>query len=645
MIDFFCRNKLSETHLVETFEDEPEVRTLYDLLERAIARYGEEPYLGKRQILTEMNGEAGDFEWISYEEVGQIRNAVGSGLRHLGVGVGSGETVGLYSLNSVDWMLVDAAVHAYGMIAVPLYDTLGPDAVKYITNHAELSAIACSLDVLGRVMEVMADCPCLKVVVVYGTKPHQRLPEGPSGSRARIITLDRVRALGYKYPKPHRPPLPDDTALINYTSGTTGVPKGAVLTHRALIANVAGSAMVIRPVIEKQKEFRHISYLPLAHIYERFNVSLMTFLGGGIGFYRGNVLDLLDDVEALKPTTFASVPRLYNRIYDKVLAQIEGANPIARRLFWTAFNYKKKAILQGDLSGGPLAPLWDKLVFSKIRAKLGGKVHLLSSGASPISSEVFLFLRVCFGENVLEGYGMTETACLICLTPPGDASFGHVGPPIPSCEVKLCDIPEMGYLNEDLPNPRGEICVRGPIVFSGYYKNPEATSEAIDQDGWLHTGDVGTWLPGGRLKIIDRKKNIFKLAQGEYIAPEKIENIYARSSFVLQAFVYGDSLQAQLVAIVVPDPEYLLPWAAQRGLPQDLEQLSANNQVIGAILKSIQEEGRAAGLKGFEQVAAIRVTPEPFSVENNLMTPTFKVKRPQAKEAFKHLIEEMYASL
>jgi len=418
-----------------------------------------------------------------------------------------------------------------------------------------------------------------------------------------------------------------------------------VLTHGALISNTAASTMLVSDLFPPNESPRHISYLPLAHIYERFNFTMQTFFGGAIGFYRGNVLELLEDVEALAPTTFASVPRLYNRIYDKVLAQIADANPIARNLFWTAFNSKKAAIEAGDLSGGRLAPLWDRLVFSKIRAKLGGHVRLLSSGASPISSEVFTFLRVCFGCAVLEGYGMTETACLISITPLDDASSGHVGAPIPSCEVKLADLPEMNYTNADMPYPRGEICVRGPILFSGYYKDEAATREAIDTEGWLHTGDVGMWLPGGRLKIIDRKKNIFKLAQGEYIAPEKIENVYIRSPFLLQAFVYGNSLKAQLVAIVVPDPDYVLPWAKERGLSQDIAALCTHPQVQAAVFKSMLEEGRAAGLHGFEQVAAVRLTPEQFSVENNLMTPTFKIKRPQAQSAFGEAISEMYSGL
>jgi len=643
------RSVKNDSRLVETFQGDDQTRTLHDVFERSVDLFPNNSYLGQRIVSPDDGTVSEGYSWMTYAEVASVRNALGSGMLDLGIRGGNGRSrIGLYSHNSVDWMLVDTAIHAYGMTAVPLYDTLGPDAVEYIANHAELAAIACSIQVLDKLYPALSKCETVKLVIVYGTRPHQRLPERPPDCPSSLVirTMDRVQALGYKNPKPHMPPSPDDVALINYTSGTTGTPKGAVLTHRALIANVAGACMVVDPILDSVKNHTHISYLPLAHIYERFNVTMMTYKGGSIGFYRGDVLLLLEDVEALRPTTFASVPRLYNRIYDKVMAQIMSANPVSKKLFWTAYNYKREHILTGDLRGGPLAPVFDTLVFSKIRAKLGGKVHMLSSGASPISSEVFLFLRICFGPNVLEGYGMTETACLITLTHPGDATMGHVGAPIPSCEVKLEDIPEMNYSNNDLPYPRGEICVRGPILFSGYLKNPEATAETIDADGWLHTGDVGMWLEGGRLKIFDRKKSLFKLAQGEYISPEKIEGVYGRSPFILQTFIYGDSLQAQLVAIVVPDPEYILPWAKNRNVSaHDLVELCSNPVLQTAIFKSMQEEARSAGLKGFEQAAAIRLTPHPFSVENGLLTPTFKVKRNQAKLAFKNLIDEMYASL
>ncbi|GAB4820224.1 hypothetical protein N2152v2_007270 [Parachlorella kessleri] len=630
------RNALSPDKLVDTFPaPDDHVKTLYDNLENTISKLPDAPYLGHRVIDTQ--GKAGHYKWMTYREAGEVRSAIGSAMVQLGVPPGS--MVGLYSVNCPEWVLVDAACHAYSIASVPLYDTLGPDTVEYIANHAELAAVACAAEVLPKLLEVLARCPTVKLVMVYGTRPHQRLPEVPSGSQARMMTLDKVKALGFKNPKPHRPPQPSDLALISYTSGTTGVPKGALLSHRNLVAHAAGLAPLFPDWF--QPGDRYISYLPLAHIYERGGLTLQTHLGGALGFYRGNVLELLEDIQELRPHFFPSVPRLWNRIYDKV----ESSNAVSRALFWRAFNSKKAALEAGDLSGGRMAPFWDALVFSKIRARVGGQVKLLVSGASPISPDVFNFLRICFGCNVLEGYGMTESASACTLMQPGDPTSGHVGAPTLSCEIKLDDIPEMGYTNADAPYPRGEICVRGPTVFMGYYKDEQNTRDTIDKDGWLHTGDVGVWLPGGRLKIIDRKKNIFKLAQGEYIAPEKIENVYARSPFVLQSFVYGNSLRSHLLAVVVPDPDYLLPWAKERGLGQDLKQLCEDSKVTAAVFKSMLEEGRAAGLKGFEQVAAVHLFHEAFSVENDMLTPTFKLKRPQAQARFQDVLADMYSKL
>ncbi|GMP40292.1 hypothetical protein CsSME_00010793 [Camellia sinensis var. sinensis] len=290
--------------------------------------------------------------------------------------------------------------------------------------------------------------------------------------------------------------------------------------------------------------------------------------------------------------------------------------------------------------------MWDRLVFNKIKARLGGRVRFLGSGASPLSPDVMEFLRVCFGCPVIEGYGMTETSCVISIMEDGDNLTGHVGAPNPACEIKLVDVPEMSYTSEDQPYPRGEICVRGPIVFQGYYKDEVQTREVVDDDAWLHTGDIGLWLPGGRLRIIDRKKNIFKLAQGEYIAPEKIENVYAKCKFVSQCFIYGDSLNSCLVAVVAVDPEVLKEWADSEGIKyEDLGQLCNDPRARAAVLADMDAIGSEAQLRGFEFAKAVTLVLEPFTVENGLLTPTFKVKRPQAKEYFAKAITDMYAGL
>eukprot|EP00192_Tetraselmis_astigmatica_P007297 CAMPEP_0117697424 /NCGR_PEP_ID=MMETSP0804-20121206/29225_1 /TAXON_ID=1074897 /ORGANISM="Tetraselmis astigmatica, Strain CCMP880" /LENGTH=695 /DNA_ID=CAMNT_0005511681 /DNA_START=84 /DNA_END=2172 /DNA_ORIENTATION=+ len=600
------------------------IKTLYDNLELSVSRFHNEPKPGR-------------YKWTTFSEVGAARTAAGSALLHYGIEPGS--TVGLYSVNCSEWVVLDAACHAYSMVSVPLYDTLGPDAVRYICGHAELSAVACSFSVLPIMLQCLPECPTVKLLIVYGS--NGRPMPYPSTNTCRMVLYEHLLEEGRRYLSPHKTPKPEDLATICYTSGTTGVPKGAMLTHANLISNSASTA----PFIGLGPGDRHISYLPLAHIYERVTLVSVLHCGCAMGFYMGDVQTLLEDIMELKPTIFLSVPRLWNRIYDKVMAQVNSGSAVARSLFQMAYASKKAAMDSGDISGGRLAPFWDRVVFSKIKEKLGGEVRLLGTGASPIAKEVFEFMRICFGAQVIEGYGMTETSCTISLTDPEDLQIGHVGAPVPCNEVKLVDVPEMKYTNADQPFPRGEVCVRGPNVFKGYYKAEEQTTEVLDADGWLHTGDIGMWLPGGRLKIIDRKKNIFKLAQGEYIAPEKIESVYQRCPMIAQTFVYGDSLKAELVAVVVLDPEVVLPWASSQGLPSDLDALCSNPVVIREVFQKMLEEGRAAKLKGFEQVAAVHLVAEPFSVENNLLTPTFKLKRPQAKEAFQADIDRMYAGL
>nr|CAB3490896.1 unnamed protein product [Digitaria exilis] len=402
-------------------------------------------------------------------------------------------------------------------------------------------------------LSFIAQMPCVRLIVVVGGED-VKIPPTPANTGVQIVTYTKLHNQGKTSPQPFRPPKPDDVATICYTSGTTGTPK--------------------------------------------------------------DNLKLMDDLAVLRPTVFASVPRLYNRIYAGISNAVKEAGGLKERLFRAAYNAKRQAILNGRKGQNP-SPMWDKLVFNNIKARLGGRVRLMTSGASPLSSDVMEFLRICFGGEILEGYGMTETSCVISTMDIGDRDIGHVGSPNPSCEIKLVDVPEMNYTSEDQPYPRGEICVRGPIIFRGYYKDEVQTREVIDEDGWLHTGDIGLWLAGGRLKIIDRKKNIFKLAQGEYIAPEKIENVYAKCKFIAQCFIYGDSFNSSLVAIVAVEPEVLKAWAASEGIQ----------------------------LRGFEFAKAVTLVAEPFTLENGLLTPTFKVKRPQAKTYFAKEISDMYAKL
>ncbi|KAM0013973.1 putative long-chain-fatty-acid--CoA ligase [Helianthus debilis subsp. tardiflorus] len=626
------RSARSPLKLVTRFPHHPEIETLHDNFVHAVDTFPDYKYLGSR---VRVDGTVGEYKWMTYGETATARSAIGSGLQFHGLSKGA--CVGLYFINRPEWLVVDHACSAYSYVSVPLYDTLGPDAVKYIINHSDVQAVFCVPSTLNVLLSFLSEISSVSIIVVVGGIDGH-LPSLPATSGVQLISYSKLISQGHSNLRPFCPPKANDIATICYTSGTTGTPKGVVLTHENLISSVAASTLQIK----FNSSDIYISYLPLAHIYERANQIVSVYCGIAVGFYQGDNLKLMDDLAVLRPTIFCSVPRLYNRIYAGIVNAVNTSGVLKQRLFNAAYNSKKQALM----SGRKPSPIWDRLVFNKIKAKMGGRVRFLGSGASPLSSDIMDFLKVCFGCPVIEGYGMTETACVITIMDDTDNLSGHVGSPNPSCEVKLADVPEMNYTSDDQPNPRGEICVRGPSVFQGYYKDEVQTREVIDDEGWLHTGDIGMWLPGGRLKIIDRKKNIFKLAQGEYIAPDKIENVYAKCKFVAQCFVYGDSFNSSLVAIISIDPDVIKDWAASEGIKyDDLRQLCSDPRAKAAVLAEMDALGREAQLRGFEFAKAVTLVPEPFTVENGLLTPTFKVKRPQAKAFFAKEISNMYAEL
>ena len=371
---------------------------------------------------------------------------------------------------------------------------------------------------------------------------------------------------------------------------------------------------------------------------------LMLHLGASIGYWRGDIKGLVDDIGALRPTMFCGVPRVFERIYAGVMAKVDAGSGLKKALFHWGYKRKLHA-LEAGYSYDKAAPFFDKLVFSKVKERLGGRVRLLVSGGAPLARHVEDFLKVTMCCRVVQGYGLTETcAASFIAVPDVPDHAGTVGPPQPCISFRLEAVPEMNYDPLAVP-PRGEVCIKGPAVFTGYYKAEDKTTEVLESDGWFHTGDIAEVTATGALKIIDRKKNIFKLSQGEYIAVEKVEGVYNRDSHVEQIWVYGNSFESSLVAVVVPAVESIRGWASGGGggASATAAELCKDEGVKGKMMESLNTIAKEAKLKGFEMVRAVYLEPELFSVENDLLTPTFKAKRPQLQKKYQAEIDAMYA--
>ncbi|KAI9207096.1 uncharacterized protein BJ171DRAFT_495648 [Polychytrium aggregatum] len=616
----------------------PNTKSIYENFLNGRKIGGDKPFLGRRIVV---DGVAGPYVWETYDEVYERINNMGAGFRQ--ITDEKKANIGIFSINRPEWIITEYACFVRNFVTVPLYDTLGTDAIKFICNQSKLSIVAATKDKALSLLKIKAHLHHLKWIILLD-ESDEAVEKLAHEHGVKTITIVELERLGSENKvEPELPGL-DDIAVISYTSGTTGTPKGAVVTHRGMLAFTASRDVLLKTghMYNFTSDDVYISYLPLAHVYERVVQSNLIGLGARIGFFQGDTLKLLDDVAELKPTIFASVPRLYNRIYAKVMESVKERGGIAETLFNFAYAAKKHHLA----SGYSTHFLWDRLVFGSVRARLGGRVKVMLTGAAPIGADVVDFLRICFSCDLYQGYGSTETAAAISCTDPLDLTSGHLGSPHVCVEIKLVDIPEMDYFSTDSPNPRGEICVRGASVMTHYYEEPEKTAEAIDKDGWFHTGDVGAWDEQGRLLIIDRLKNIFKLAQGEYIAPEKIEIEYSKHAIIAQAFVHGDSLRSSLVGIIVPDEEQFMKWAAEHGFEDKaFAELCADDAVRKAVVKTLSDFGRANGLKGFECIRNVYLETSPFSAEKDLLTPTFKLKRHQAKIYYEKQIHEMYESM
>ncbi|KAL0947390.1 hypothetical protein HGRIS_013505 [Hohenbuehelia grisea] len=626
-------------------------RTLPEIFQSGLELGKDRQFLGHRPVVSEKPLKFADhYVWESYGQVDIRRRNIGSALVHLfSTGVlrsGDLQTVGIWSINRPEWQIIDIALQSYKKVGVSLYDTLGEGAVEYITNHAECSIVFATFNHVSELLKLTPKLPHVKIIVsIEDLNPDARtaLTAWGQSSGVQIMDLRELEELGRTYPSQPIVPHPEDIASICYTSGTTNNPKGVLLSHKNLAMSIFSN---LHGIVLTQEAVA-LSYLPLAHIYERIVELSTTAVGGRIGYFTGDPLRLLEDAQLLKPNFFPSVPRVLSRIVQA--AQAAGKAPgLKGALFRKAVQAKLEKL---RATGDNTHAFWDRLVFSKVTSVLGGNLMLVTTGSAPTSVEEMDFIKILLSCEVSEGYGMTENTATCSKSWPWDpTSSGTVGPPQPINEVKLVDVSAMGYSSEDKPNPRGEICTRGVNSFRSYYKDTKNTDETLDSEGWLHTGDIGEIDSAGRLKIIDRVKNIMKLSQGEYVALEKVENLYGNSSLIQQIYVHGDSLQSYLLAIVVPDPVEFASLVSRvsgsKVEPEDVAALSraCNDHRINAqVLNVLNQEAKKNNLRGFETVKRIHLTMQPFTIEDGTLTPTFKLRRRDAYAKYQSELDRLYA--
>ena len=548
----------------------------------------------------------GDWVPVGWEEAAERVSALANGF--LSLGVEKGEKVAILCRTRLEWSLADYALSTIGAVVIPVYPTSSPSEIAYILRDSETKVLLSEdEEQLAKTRDLEGDLPALERVIGI---------DAPGGDGTLEDVADAGRAWAPSNPDAVANAAaqvgPDDILTFLYTSGTTGNPKGCLLSHRNYVA-------MTNAVVATKGLFRDddtaLLFLPLAHNFAR----LIQFTAAAVGF----PLALCPDVRgvsaalaAVRPTLFPSVPRVYEKVHTAVKTAAAESGGVKRRLADWAFSVGERTA-QGD--SGPLlalqAKVADRLVLSKVRARMGGRLRFAVSGGAPLAPEIARFFASC-GVLILEGYGMTECTTAATLNPPGAPRFGTVGPALPGIELKI--------------DTDGEILIRGETVFGGYYRNPDATAEAVTPDGWLRSGDIGTLDDDGYLTITDRKKDIIVTAGGKNVAPQVIENALTTSPYVSNALVVGDN-RPYIVALITVDPDEVKGLGAP-GSPE----------VRAAVEQAVAEVN--AELGRVEQIKRFTILERDFSADEGEITPTLKLKRRVCIEHFGAEIESLYQS-
>ena len=552
----------------------------------------------------------------------------GDGVKHLALGLRSlgfepGHKLCLLSENRPEWTMTDFAALTAGGLTVPIYTTLVPEQIRYIVDDSDASIVVVSnAEQWKKIEPLRAGLSKVKHYITFAD-------EAPAGVQTLKAVQDRGRGIAESLPGEYDELVsrvkPEDEATLIYTSGTTGVPKGVILTHDNLVSNIRTAS----ELVEFSEKDTALSFLPLSHVLERMVMFTYVYKGCTVA-YAESVEAVAQNLLEVRPNIMVSVPRVFEKIYTKVMDQVLASPALRRKIFFWAVEVGKAC---GALElAGKKAPrglafrrsIAAKLVFSKIIAKTGGRVRFFVSGGAPLSKDIAEFFYA-IGLTILEGYGLTETSPLLSINTFEAIRLGTVGKPAPGIDIKIA--------------ADGEILARGPNIMKGYYKKEAETREVLE-GGWFHTGDIGQFDPDGFLVITDRKKDLLVTSGGKNIAPQPIENLIKSSPYITNAVVLGDRRRF-VAALVVPDFDKLRAYAREQGIAyQTIEELARNRRIV-EMLKA--EVDRATPhLASYERVKKIAVLPRDFEIEKGEMTPSLKVRRASVAAQYRDLIEALY---
>jgi long-chain acyl-CoA synthetase len=583
------------------------------LFERAAKQGADRPFLWAKRD--------GVYRPWSWQRVEQEVRALSRALR--AQGLTPGDRVLLVAENRPEWAIADLAIMAAGCVTVPAYTTNTTTDHSYLLEHSGARAVVVSNAGLAkRIVPAIAGACAVELVIAI-----EPLAEADQ-LHATVLTWTEALALGARQAAmdadPARALAHDDVACLIYTSGTGGNPKGVMLSHGNLLANVAGARTVLEKIGLDQEIF--LSFLPLSHAYEHTAGQFLPIAVGGEIYYAEGTESLTSNLLEVRPTIMTCVPRLYEVMRQRILSALSRRDGLKSRLFAKAVELGTRKIEQPGSLGvldRVLDRALDRLVRSQVKARFGGRIKALVSGGAPLNYDVGAFFTA-LGLPVFQGYGLTECSPVISVNLPDKVRLRTVGPALPGTEVKIAD--------------DGEILVRGSSVMQGYWRDEAATAEAL-RDGWLCTGDIGLIDDAGYIQITDRKRDLIVLSGGDNCAPQRVEGILALEPELAQVMVYGDS-RPHLVALIVPDAEFARGYARQHGLAPDLASLVLDKGFHQAVGEAVTRANQK--LSVIERVRHFRLLAEPFSIENGLMTPTLKLKRSRICSQYRDLIEGLY---